>query len=98
MNDYCLHRLLIVGAVSKLKAFDRSAMMPKATDFELLERTSTRRVWQFVTEAPALKFLRVLSRRWPDLTFVLYFDCEDGRFVGLARATKGRLRRNCFQY
>src|SRR5207248_2315800 len=44
MKDYCQHRLLIVGAASKLRAFDRRAAMPEATDFALLEHTSTRRV------------------------------------------------------
>lgn len=98
MNDYCQNRLLIVGAVSELMTLDRRAAMPEATDFALLEYTSTRRVWQFVTKVPALKSLRVLSRRWPRLTFLLHYDCEDRRLVGLVRARNGRLRRHRFKY
>lgn len=98
MSDYCQHRLLIIGPAGRLKALDRSAAMPEETGFELLERTPTRRVWQFVTEAPALKVLRALSQRWPKLTFFLHYDCEDCRLVGLVHAKNGRLRRHRFNY
>ena len=101
MSDYCTHRLLVVGPASDLKAFDRDAdrtEIPGATDIVLQEHSSTRRVWQFVTEAPALKSLRVISRRWPRLLFFLHFDCEDARVIGLVRAKNGRLRHHRFKY
>ena len=101
LNDYCQHRLLIVGGVRSLKAFARHANwpeLPEATDLALLEQSPTRRSWQFVTQAPALKSLRALSRRWPGLTFFLHYDCEDGRLVGLAQAKHGRLRQHRYQY
>ena len=101
VNDYCQNRLLVVGPASDLKAFDRDAdwtEIPGATDIALLEHTPTRLAWQFVTEALALKVLRVISRRWPRLTFLLYYDCEDHCLVGLARAKNGRLRHHRFKY
>lgn len=101
MKDYCQHRLLVVGPASDLKAFDRDAdwtETPGATDLALQEHSPTRRVWQFVTEAPALKFLRVISRRWPRLVFFLNYDCEDHCLVGLVRAKNGRLRPHRFKY
>jgi hypothetical protein len=101
MNDYCTHRLLVVGPASDLKAFDRDAdwtEIPGATDLALLEHTPTRRSWQFVTEAPALESLRVISRQWPRLTFFLSFDCEDCRIIGLVRAKNGRLSQHRFKY
>jgi hypothetical protein len=101
MNDYCQHRLLVVGPASDLKALDRDADwtgIPGATDIVLQQHSPTRRVWQFVTEAPALKSLRVISRRWPGLLFLLNYDCEDCRLVGLVRAKNGRLRHHRFKY
>ena len=98
MNDYCQNRILVVGPASDLKAFDRDAdwtEIPGATDIALLEHTPTRLAWQFVTEAPALRLLRVISRQWPRLTFFLHYDCENARIIGLVRAKHGRLRQHC---
>jgi hypothetical protein len=101
MKDYCQNRLLIVGPARGLKQFDRDAdrtEIPGATDLALLEHTPTRRSWQFVTEAPALKSLRDLSRRWPKLTFFLHYDCEERRLIGLVQAKHGRLRQHRYTY
>jgi hypothetical protein len=101
MSDYCTHRLLVVGPASDLKTFDRDAEwreIPGATDIVLQEQSPTRRVWQFVTEAPALKSMRVISRRWPALVFFLHYDCEDARIIGLVRAKNGRLTQHRFKY
>jgi hypothetical protein len=101
MKDYCQNRLLVVGPVCELKQFDRDTggtEMPGATDIALLEHSPTRRVWQFVTEAPALKSLRVISRRWPQLKFFLHYDCEQSRRIGLVQARNGRLRQHRYTY
>ncbi|MCU0772439.1 MAG: hypothetical protein MUE94_11830 [Verrucomicrobia bacterium] len=101
MSDYCQRRLLVVGPASDLKAFDRDADWTEtlgATDIALQEHSPTRRVWQFVTESPALKSLRVISRRWPCLTFFLNYDCEDNCLVGLVRAKNGNLRHHRLKY
>lgn len=101
MNDYCQHRLLVVGPASDLKAFDRDADGTEtlgATDIVLQEHSPTRRVWQFVSEAPALKSLRIISRRWPQLVFIVHYDCEDARIIGLVQVKNGRLRQHRFKY
>ena len=100
VTDYCQQRLLIAGPKAELRKFDRDAVgteIPGATDFAVLEHSATRRVWQFVTNAPALKFLRGVSRRWPFLVFLLHYDCEDQRLVGMVRAKHGRLRQHRFK-
>jgi hypothetical protein len=84
--------------VRDLKAFDRQGELPPATDIALLEHSATRRAWQFAAESPPLKFLRVVSRRWPKLTFFLYHDCEDGRVIGLVQAKRGRLHQQRYRY
>ena len=101
VNDYCTHRLLIVGPIADLKALDRVAdwkQLADATDIALVDRSPGRRLWQFVTPAPALKSLRDLSRHWPALTFFLHYDCEDARIIGLVRAKNGQLRQHRFKY
>lgn len=101
MNDYCTHRLLIAGSKPELKQFERKADwtdIPGATDTALLDRSPGRVVWEFVTKSPALPAVRTLSRRWPQLTFFLHYDCEDCRLTGLVRAKNGRLLQHRFKY
>ena len=98
MNDYCTHRLLIVGPTRDLKAMDRVVDWKKladATDIALVDLSAGRRLWQFVTPVPALQSVRDLSRQWATLTFFLHYDCEDARIVGLVRVKNGRLRQHC---
>jgi len=101
VNDYCTHRLLIAGPKHELKQFEQKADwadIPEATDTSLLDRSPGRIVWGFVTEVPALKPIRIMSRRWPRLTFFLHYDCEDARIIGLVRVRNGRLRHHRFKY
>ncbi len=101
MEHSSLNRLLVVGPASDLKALDRNeewAEMAGAKYIELLEHSPTRHAWQFETEAPPLQFLRVISRRWPSLTFVLDYDREAQRLKGLVRARNGRLRHGRINY
>lgn len=98
LNDYCQHRLLVVGPKPELTKFERNADITGVTDFALEQCESTRIVWSFVTKSPALQSVRVLSRCWPQLTFFLHYDCEDCRLVGLVWAKNGRLRQHRFKY
>jgi hypothetical protein len=101
MKDYCQNRLLIIGPVGDLKMFDRDADWMdnlEATDLALLEQSPTRQSWQFVTEVPALKTIRIVSRRWPQLTCFLHYDCEQSRLVGLVQAKRGRLHQYRYKY
>jgi len=101
MRDYVTHRLLIVGSIADLKALDRVAdwkELADAKDIALVDRSPGRRLWQFVTPAPAMQPLRVMSRQWPRLTFFLHYDCEDARIVALVRAKNGRPSHHRFTY
>lgn len=101
VNDYCQNRLLVVGPERELKKFANGADLtdiPGVTDFALQQHEPTRIVWQFVTKSPALSAVRLISRRWPRLTFFIYYDCEDARIIGLIRAKNGRLRQHRFRY
>jgi|GEM_PF-2012440 len=101
VKDYCTHRLLIAGPPRELKQFERKADwtdIPGATDTALLDRSAGRVVWVFVTEAPALSPVRIMSRRWPRLSFFLHYDCEDAQIIGLVRAKNGRLTQHRFRY
>ena len=101
MNDYCTHRLLVVGPTRDLKALDRAVDWTEiegVTDLALVDRSAGRRLWQFVAPAPALRSLRVMSRQWPRLTLFLHYDCEDARIIGLVRAKNGRLSHHRFTY
>lgn len=101
VNDYCSHRLLIAGPKQELKRFERATNwsdIPGATDTSHLDRSRGRVVWTFVTVAPALEPIYELSQRWPFLTFILHYDCEDCRHIGLVRAKNGRLHKHRFKY
>jgi hypothetical protein len=101
VKDYCTHRLLIAGPKHELKQFERKADwsdIPGASDIALLDRSARRVVWVFVTEVPALSPVRLMSRRWPALLFLLNYDCEDCHLVGLVRAKNGRLTQHRFKY
>ena len=92
MDEY-VNRLLVVGPALDVTAFERSADWMEAVGakhVELLEQAPTRHAWQFETDAPPLKSLRDLSRRWPFLTLVLDYDCEDKRLKGLVRFKHGK--------
>jgi hypothetical protein len=101
VKDYCTHRLLIAGPKHELTKFERDADftdIPGAKDTALLDRSVGRVVWQLVTATPALSPVRIMSRRWPRLTFFLHFDCEDARIIALVRAKNGRLCHHRFKY
>lgn len=85
--------------IRNLPSYVILASLPPVSESQVLqEHSPSRRVWQFVTEAPALKSLRVISRRWPALVFFLNYDCEDCRLVGLVRVKNGRLSHHRFKY
>ena len=89
------NRLTVVGPVGNLKQFNRKAEWRAESEvryLELPEHSSDRHAWQFETDEAPLKFLKSLSSRWRFLTFLLDYDCEDGRIKGLAKAKAGRLR------
>ena len=95
------NRLTIIGPVRDLNKFyrdERWLSNSGARHLELLEHSRERHAWQFETDPQPPVYLRVLSRQWPDLTFLLDYDCEDQRLKGLVQAKNGRMRHCCFNY
>ena len=97
----CVNQLIIVGPPRDVKSFDRGARWMSAAGArhaELLEHSPGRHAWQFETDTPPLKFLRVISRQCPSLVFVLDYDREASRLKGLIRARNGRLHHCRMRY
>jgi len=95
MDTYNQNRLTIIGPARDLNKFDRDERwltVAGARHLELLEHSRERHAWQFETDAGPPEFLRVLSRQWQNLTFLLDYDCEVQRLKGLVKARNGRLR------
>jgi hypothetical protein len=97
----CVNRLIIVGLAREVTAFDDKAAWMSAAGArhpELLEHSPGRHAWQFETDTPPLKFLRIASRCCPHLVFLLDYDREAQRLKGLVRAKNGRLRHYRVRY
>ena len=90
-------RLLVVGKAKDLDMCCCREDWPVTfTEVELLEKSPTRRSWQFTAPIPPLPYLRNLSARWPRLTFLL--DHDTGRVKGLANGKAGKVRHHRFVY
>ena len=101
LKDYCTHRLLIARKPEDLKPFERKMDvedLPGATDCSGVDCSPGRRIWQFVTESPAVPAVMDLSLRWPRLVFLLHYDCEDSRIIALIRIKNGRVIQHRFRY
>ena len=93
MAELCHNRLTVLGSKAQVLRFlesnwDRSL---RARHCELLENSPPRYACQFETERPPLESLRRLSRHWPRVTFLLVYELEAKRIIGLARAKAGHL-------
>ena len=93
--NYC--RLLVVGPASKQDTFESSEDWPPEFQcLEPLELSPRRRLWQFEVDRVPVAFLRAVSLRHPQITFVVDFD--DGRTKGIVVAINGKLRRCQLRY
>lgn len=95
MNTYNQNRLTIIGPAKDLNRFYRDKhwlTVAGARHLDLLEHSRARHAWQFETDPGPPVYLRVLSRQWHTLTFLLDYDCEVQRLKGLVKARNGRLR------
>ena len=94
-------RLTVLGKETALVAFEhgRWQQAVRAKHVELYEFSSGRRVWWFQTKSKTPhEFVRGVSSRFPDLTFLLdYEDCAAGA-KGLAKVVSGRVEHCCFDY
>jgi hypothetical protein len=85
--SWCENHLLILGAKSTLKKFQRDdwERVLRARFVELIEISPTRFVCSFETHVlPTVERTR-LSRRWPTLTFVIDYEMRGKRIKGLVK-------------
>ena len=87
------NRLTVLGSEAQVRRFQESTWdrRLRARHCELLETSPTRLACQFDTEGPLLEPLRGLSRRWPRLTFLLSYEGETKRIIGVAKAKAGQV-------
>ena len=89
--EYICNRLLVVGSKRLVKQFTRSRWerILVAKHIEIIENSPGRYINQFDTAAPLVEPLRVLSRRWKKLVFLLAWEWEDKRLKGVVKAKAG---------
>ena len=100
MADLCHNRLTVLGSKAQVQRlqegnWDRSL---RARHSELLENSPKRFACQLETECPPLESLGRLSRRWPRLVFVLNYEVEADRIMGLVKAEAGQLEHYKISY
>ena len=90
----------MLGPKEAVKAFRESVGTERlgARHCELLECSPGRFACQFEAEPPVMGCLSALSRRWPKLVFLLSYEAEAMRIVGLARAKRGLVEAQEFTY
>jgi len=93
MAELCHNRLSALGAQAQVRRFQQSNWdrRLRGRHCELLENSPKRFVCQFETECPPVEPLRRLSWHWPRLIFVLVYEGEANRIIGLAKAKAGQL-------
>ena len=93
MSELCHNRLTVLGSKAQVQPFHNSNWVRRlhARHCELLETSPQRFACQFETEGPLLEPLRRLSQRWLRLTFLLSYEGEANRMIGLAKAKAGQL-------
>ena len=89
-------RLTVIGKSRHLKKFSEKEELPvEFREVEILEMSSCRICWQFVSTQLPIPFIRTFSQHWP-LTFLL--DYDTGRVKGIARIKANKLRHCRFEY
>ena len=91
MDKHWNCRLTVVGPKQQVEALRESDWAEKlgARHGELLECSPRRFSWQFEADAPVMGCLSALSRRWPKLVFLIGYEIEALRVMGLAKAKAG---------
>jgi hypothetical protein len=84
-------RLTVVCSKRAVKAFRESDWTERlgARHGELLECSPGRFACQFEADTPVMGCLSALSRRWPKHVFLLSYEAEAMRLMGLAKAKAG---------
>jgi hypothetical protein len=94
-------RLTLLGSPWRLGQFEAGSNWKsrlKARHLELYECANQRQVWWFETDQSSLKALETLSRRWPDIVFLLDWEMETERIKGLAMVASGKVQEAQFSY
>lgn len=93
MPERWINRLTIFAPQKELTKFQKSHWKERLNGryWELQENMRTRMGWQFETESSPLQSIEALSRRWPGLVFVLFWENETKRSMGLAKAKAGKI-------
>ena len=94
------NRLIVLGSKRDLASFQASNWdrRLRARYCELLERSKGRYASQFMTEIPSIRSLTKLSRQWPRLTFVIFYEKERTRIIGIAKTKAGGLEQYEIKY
>ena len=94
MEKWCNSRLTVLGRQVRVARFLKSKrdLRLHARHLELIENSPGRFVCMFETEEAPLEALRGLSRRFPDLIFLLDHESDPERVKGLAKAHGGQLQ------
>jgi hypothetical protein len=89
-----IHRLTVLGSRAQVRRFQESNWdrRLRVRHCELLETSPKRLACQFESEHPPLASLTRLSHRWALLTFLLVYEVEAKRVVGLAKGKAGQLK------
>jgi hypothetical protein len=92
------NRLTVLGQPRPVSAFANSHWFNagRFRSYELLENSSTRYACQFESMTDPLPYFIRLSRRRPDLTFLLEY--ERARLKGLAKVRNGKITRHEIHY
>ncbi len=100
MDNHCNNRLTVIGSKQAVPRFLRSGWERRLRGryFEWMENLPRRVVCLFETDEPPLESLRRLSRRWPQLVFLLDWEWEDRHFKGLVNAEAGLLHSSQTEY
>lgn len=100
MDNWWQNWFTVLGSVEQLRRFRKTNWKTRlqARHLELLENSPRRIAWQFDSTGPRVEPLRVLSRRWPRIIFLLDYEAEDQRIKGLAKAQAGRIAFCQFEY
>jgi hypothetical protein len=100
MPNWCHNQLTVIGPKERVKRLRDSdwAETLAIRHFELLENSPRRFASQFDTEALAIQLVERLSRQWPRLSFILHYEAEASRVMGLLKAKGGRLTHRRIRY
>jgi hypothetical protein len=92
----CECRLTVIGKSALIHRFNEKEEWPvEFEEVEILEMSSCRMSWQYVSTQLPIPFIRTFSQRWP-LTFLV--DYDTGKVKGMASIKNNMLRHYRIRY